>query len=206
MIGAFKEQFLPKITKVISTQQRGDIKDAESGDSIMGFIDMVLEIEGYDKPIIFDLKTAARPYDQTSIDLTEQLTLYAKMKGADFNTNLVGYVVLVKNIKKEVVGFCKTCNNKKLSRHKTCNAEIKGVRCNGEWDETIELKPEVQVLVKEKSQEEMDNLMESYGNIICAMKNNIVYKDVSKCANWYGGKCPYYDACHNNDTSGLVKK
>lgn len=206
LIQSFKDQFLPKITKVVSTQQRGEIKDPTTGDSIIGYIDMVLEIEGYDKPIIFDLKTAARPYDEKTIELTEQLTLYQAMKGKDYNTNLVGYVVLCKNIPKESVAHCKTCNHRKTGRHKSCDAEINGVRCGGEWHEVTELKPQVQVLVKEKSDEEVNKLLESYGNIIVAMKNNIVYKDVSKCHSWYGGKCPYFEACHNDDFSKLTKR
>lgn len=207
LLEAFKTQFLPKVTKVLATQKRADIKDEATGDSIMGFIDMVLEIEGYDKPIIFDLKTAANPYTQDKIDLTTQLTLYAGMKGGEYNTNLVGYVVLCKNIQYDTVSTCVKCGNIRDGRHKTCNAtDSNGNRCEGEWDTKVKAKPEVQVLVQEKSQEEIESLFSDIGNILLAMKNGVVYKNTEACANWFGSKCPYYNACHNNDTTGLVKK
>jgi hypothetical protein len=206
LIESFKKDFYPKITKVLATQQRASITDPNTGDSIVGIIDMVLEIEGYNKPIIFDLKTAARPYTEDQIDLTTQLTLYAGMQGNNYNTDLVGYVVLCKNINKDKVSTCKNCGNLKSSRHKTCDKDINGSRCNGDWDEKIVPNPQVQVLIREKTQQQINDLFLDIGNIILAMKQKIVYKNTSKCTNWYGGTCAYYNACHKNDLSGLVKK
>ena len=81
LLNAFHTQFYPKIKKVLATQERATIPDPHTGDSIVGYVDMILEIEGYSKPIIFDLKTAGQFYRQEEIDLTQQLTLYAAMKG-----------------------------------------------------------------------------------------------------------------------------
>lgn len=207
LLQAFNTQFFPKIKRVLSTQQRAQIQDPNTGDTITGFIDMVLEIEGYDKPIIFDLKTAGQPYTQQDIDLTQQLTLYSAMKSGDYNTDLVGYVVLCKNIPKEILSTCKTCKNIKNSAHKTCNAlDSNGKRCNGDWDEKIIPKPVVQVLVEKKDANQINDLLIDYGNIILAMKQDIVYKNTNKCTNWYGGICSFYDACHKGDYSKLVKK
>lgn len=207
LLNSFNTQFFPKIKRVIATQQRAQIQDPNTGDTITGFIDMVLEIDGYDKPIIFDLKTAGQPYTQQDIDLTQQLTLYAAMKSGDYNTDLVGYVVLCKNIPKDSVSTCKTCGNVKNSAHKTCNAlDANGLRCNGVWDEKTVCKPEVQVLVEKKDVNQINDLLIDYGNIILAMKQEIVYKNTSKCTNWYGGVCPYFNACHKNDYSGLNNK
>ena len=207
LLNAFHTQFYPKITKVVSTQQRGTITDQGTGDSIVGYIDMVLEIQGYNKPIIFDLKTAAQPYDQEDIDLTQQLTLYSAMKGQDYGTDLVGYVVLCKNIPKEDVSYCSKCSHKKNGRHKTCDSVLTdGSRCNGTWIDTKVCSPQIQVLVQQKSQEQINDLLIDSGNIILAMKNGINYKDTSKCNNWYGGTCPYKDLCWKGDSSGLRKK
>jgi len=206
LIEAFKVQFLPKVKNVLATQERASIKDPNTGDSIQGYIDMVLEIEGYDKPVIFDLKTAARPYTEEQIELGAQLTLYAGMNGGKYNTDLVGYVVLCKNIEKIEDSKCKTCGHTKTGRHKTCDNIINGQRCEGEWLTKKIPKPNVQVLVKQKTQQEINDLFMDVGNILVAMKQEIVYKDISKCNNWFGSKCPYYDACHHNDTSGLKKR
>lgn len=208
LLGAFQTQFLPKVKKVIATQSRATIKDPVTGDSIVGYIDMVLEIDGYNKPIIFDLKTAGMPYSQEDIDLTQQLTLYAAMKGNDYNTDLVGYVVLCKNIPKTNMSTCKSCGHLKTGRHKTCDAivSLSGKRCDGEWDEKMIPAPVVQVLVEKKDSAQINDLLGDISNIVLAMKNGVVYKNVSKCNNWYGGQCPFYKACHKNDFTGLVKK
>lgn len=206
LLTAFNTQFYPKVRKVLATQQRATIKDAATGDAITGFIDMVLEIDGYDKPIIFDLKTAGMPYDQEDIDLTQQLTLYSAMKGAEYNTDLVGFVVLCKNIPKKTVSTCASCGHTKTGRHKTCDNVINGTRCNGNWSEIVTPEPVVQVLIEKKTQQQVQSLLWDIGNIIFAMKNGIVYKNTNKCNDWYGGPCPFYNACHKGDYSGLVKK
>ena len=206
LLNSFHQQFLPKVKRVISTQGRAQIQDPNTGDTITGFIDMVLEIDGYDKPIIFDLKTAANPYSQQDIDLTQQLTLYAAMKGQEYNTDLVGYVVLSKNIQKSTVNTCKSCGHTKNSSHHTCNNIVGGKRCGGEWDEKVVLEPQVQVLVEKKDPNQINDLLMDYGNIILAMKQEIVYKNTSKCNNWYGSQCPFYGVCHKNDYTGLTNK
>lgn len=207
LLEAFNTQFYPKITKVLATQQRADIKDPNTGDVITGFVDMVLEISDYPgKPIIFDLKTAAMPYSQDDIDLTQQLTLYSAMKGKDYNTDLVGYVVLCKNIPKDVVAHCDKCGNKRNGRHKTCDAVVNNTRCTGNWIEQSVPAPVVQVLVEQKSQKQVNDLLLDIGNIMLAMDNGIVYKNVDKCKNWFGGQCPMYNLCHHGDSTGLNNK
>jgi len=207
LLEAFNTQFYPKITKVIATQQRATLKDEATGDSVTGFIDMVLEIQGYDKPIIFDLKTAGMPYDQENIDLTQQLTLYAAMKGNDYNTDLVGFVVLCKNIQKITTNTCQTCGNIRNGRHATCDAlKADGTRCKGTWTEKVTPAPIVQVLIEQKTPQQVNELLGDVGNLLLAMKQRIVYKNVDKCNNWYGSPCPFYNACHKGDYSGLVKR
>lgn len=213
LLESFKAQFYPKITKVIATQKYAAIKDDSTGDVISGFIDMVLEIEGYDKPIIFDLKTASQPYTQDQIDLTEQLTLYAAMKAQEYNTDLVGYVVLSKNIPKEVEYICTKCGHTKGGKFKTCENRLptdgsasKLVRCGGEWKAKVKVKPEVQVLVEQKTPKQINDLLDDYSNIILAMKNKIVYKNTSKCNSWYGGPCPYKNLCWKGSMDGLIRK
>jgi len=208
LIEAFKNEVLPNIKNVVSTQSWGNIRDGVTGDKITGKLDMVLEYEGYDKPVIFDLKTSARPYTDEQLELTEQLTLYSAMVGEKYNTNLVGYIVLVKALARIPEEFCSDCGyeKEKGSRFRTCNNEINGSRCGGSWKKKIKLKPQIQVMVKKKSQEEINQLLLDYGNIIHAMKEKIVYRNQDKCNNWYGSRCCYYDACYKNDFSNLRKK
>lgn len=225
MIESFEKQFLPKIEKVLAVQKHSSIKDEETGDSISGYIDMILKLHGYEQPIIFDLKTSARPYTQEQIEHSEQLTIYLAMEGQRFNTDRVGYIVLSKQLNKETVAFCKLCNYKRDGRHKTCNNEVThekelsdedvaaGMiaksttgRCGGEWNETVEIKPEVQVMIEKKTDAQVGHVMDDQANIIVGMKNNVVFKNTSKCMNWYGNKCPYYNLCHKDSDAGLVKE
>lgn len=206
LINAFYEQFYPKIKKVLSTQQFCRIDDPNTGDAIQGVIDFVVEIEGYDKPIIFDLKTAGQPYDQDNIDMSEQLTMYSAMKSQTYNTANVGFVVLCKNIPKESLHACTKCGIIKTSRARTCDHILDGKRCSGEWKETKICKPVVQVLVQERTPEQIEELLNDVSNIVLGMKNAIVYKNSSKCSNWYGQDCVFKKVCWKKDFTGLVKK
>lgn len=206
LLDAFYTQFFPRIKKVLATQKQSSIKDENTGDSIVGVIDMILEIDGYDKPIIFDLKTAASPYDAETLEVSDQLALYQAMKGNEYNTDQVGYVVLIKNISKDVEGYCASCAFKKDGRHKSCNNVINGSRCSGDWIEKKVPKPEVQVLIQKKTQQQVSDLLSDFSNVLHSMKSGIVYKNTQACNNWYGAKCPYFNLCHKGDPSGLKKK
>lgn len=208
LIEAFYNQFYPKIKKVIATQKHANLKDESTGDSIVGVIDMVIEYEGYDKPIIFDLKTAASPYDKDQLDVSDQLTLYAAMKGGEYSTDLVGYVVLCKNIPKEIQSTCSKCGYKKQGRYQTCNNDAGNVsgRCGGDWIEKKIPKPEVQVLVDSKSPLQVESLLVDMANVITSMKNGLVFKNTQHCHNWYGSSCPYLNLCHKGSKEGLKCK
>lgn len=205
MVESFKKDFFPLIKKVHAVQIPGKIVTA-AGDTMFGYLDFVAEIEGYADPIIFDLKTASKPYGQKQIDTTEQLTLYYAMAGEQYKTNYVGYVVLSKAINKNETGTCKTCGANKTSSHRTCNAAVNGVRCKGDWDIKKELDPKVQVLIESKSVDQKTQLISDYSNVMQAMKSGVIFKNLDKCNNWYGQQCPYFNACHKNDTTGLITK
>jgi hypothetical protein len=129
------------------------------------------------------------------------------MESKNIGTDLVGYIVLNKNIPKDIVSHCQKCGAKKTSRHQTCNAVLSdGSRCGGTWLESKLPKPEVQVMVDQKSSAQIEDLLIDSGNIILAMKNNITYKYTSKCNDFYGGLCPMINLCHRNDPTGLIKK
>lgn len=211
LINAFKEQFLPRVESVIAMQERVFIEDKETGDSIQGFIDLVLKLKDYPDPIIFDLKTAARPYTQSQIDTSEQLTLYAALAGEKYKTESVGYVILCKQIKKDTVGICKTCGTVKDGSHKTCNSQKEGSkkksdRCGGEWDSKTKLTPEVQVMITKKNKQAQTDTLNDQANIIEGMKQGIVFRNLSKCDNFYGGVCPFKALCWEGSTEGLIKR
>ena len=202
LIQSFKTKFIPTIDEIVAVQIPASIEDSEIGDSIVGYIDMVLRIKGLDKNIIFDLKTSSKPYEQSVIDNSDQLTIYLAMAGEKYNTDLVGYVVLSKNINKISTSKCKTCGNIKQGRPRTCDAMLsspdskKLTRCNGEWEETITLDPLVQVMIKGKTQEEVEAILNTQAEIIFNMKTNVVVKNLNMCNNYYGRRCDFYNICN----------
>lgn len=208
LLNAFYDQFYPKIKKVHAVQKKVDLIDPQSKDSITGFIDMVVEIDGYPKPIIFDLKTSSMPYDQHKLHVSPQLTLYTAMGTQQFNTDYVGYVVLNKNIPKDEVSHCASCGYKKTGRHKTCdNVTINNTRCGGSWVDTKVPVPVVQVMVAQKTVDQVNDILGDYSNLIAAMKNGVIWKNTDRCMDHFGAVCPYYNYCHKNgDMTGLRKR
>jgi len=208
LIESFYIQFYPKITKVIKTQRHVNLKSDNSDDSIVGVIDMIVNLKDYgDAPIILDLKTSSYPYKVEDLEISNQLTLYAALMQNEVPLPAhVGYVVLCKNIPKEVVSICSSCGNIKSGRHKTCEALVAGVRCGGVWTESRKPKPEVQVMIEQKNQIQVNSLLEDFSNVVIMAKNDLTFKNTDYCNNFYGQKCVYYDLCHKGTQEGLKKK
>lgn len=201
MLDAFERDILPNITKVIAVQHKFEGMIDEKT-PLSGYIDFILEYKGYDKPIVFDLKTSAMLYEQDSVFLSEQLTLYVAAVGEDLDTELAGFIVLLKNIGSTSV--CSICNHLKDTSHKTCDQiDVKGKRCHGAWIETP--KANTQVLINTISREKAADYVDSFTNISTLMKTGIRVKNYNSCK-MYGGFCDYFKLCHFGDRSGLISK
>jgi hypothetical protein len=206
MIKAFIDDIAPKIDKVLMVQKRIDLK-SNNGDALTGYVDMVLDIKEMGT-IIFDLKTASMPYENLETMISQQLGIYAAVLGPEINSYKVGYIVLLKNIKKEKIKTCKSCHFRGEGSHKTCNNLIydkKGskVRCNGGWEITINAKAETQMLVDELSESNRDAILNTVGEVTHAIKEGIFFRNSQSCLS-YGG-CPYLDYCYKGKMDGLKK-
>jgi len=199
MLDAFVLEILPLIKKVIAIQHkiRGKVGDIAR---IGGYIDLICEFEGYNKPVVFDIKTSASYYDKDKIMFSEQLLLYLNAVGGDLDTNLVGYLVLLKFMKKS--SKCSVCGKKKKkgSRYRTCPAEKKGKRCGGTWE--VDCKGHSQIMVEEISEERKKQGLNSFANTAKLATQGIRYKDFSRCFDY--GLCPYFHLCHYNDESKYI--
>lgn len=218
MIDAFKRDVVTKITKVHSTQEQVDLQN-EEGDSIVGFIDQVVDLEGYPTPVILDTKTSAREYKEESAIYSPQLTLYVNAVGEKYGTRLAGFAVLSKLVVKNKKKICKTCNHDGSGgSHKTCPAEYpqtvetkkgpvtKDVRCNGEWDESIDPFVRTQIIVDEIPIQTENLVMENIENINSSIKNGIFTKNLNSCLNSFGKPCDFINLCYRGSMEGLVKK
>jgi PD-(D/E)XK nuclease superfamily len=208
LLDAFKEQILPQITEVISLQKHANIKDELSGDSVVGVIDMVVKLKQYgNSPVILDLKTSAFPYLEEQLETSPQLTLYAALESKNVAFPIhVGYVVLCKNIPKESIATCSLCGHTQDSKHRTCNQIINEKRCNGSWIEKKLLKPTIQLIVQTKDQQQVNDLLQDFTNVIVTAKNDLTFRNNETCNNFFGQKCIYYNLCWKSDSTGLIKK
>lgn len=206
MIDAFEKKFKPTITKVWSTEEKIELSNDE-GDSSLGYADAILSLEGYDRPIIIDFKTAARRYELDSVVTSVQLSQYLHVLGEKYNTRLAAYLVMGKNIQKNRQKVCSKCEyDGSGARHKLCSNEIEGKRCNGEWVERIFPEVDMQLIVDTIPKKFEEFIIDNIANVNAAIKAEIFVKNVNGCKdNGYGRKCEMYNKCHNDSMEGLVK-
>jgi hypothetical protein len=205
MLDSLNKDILPILGKVHSTQEKVSMFNDE-GDEIMGYADLVAEINGTNA--ILDVKTASSLYDENAVKFSQQLTLYTHILEPKYNTRLAGYLVVGKKILKHYNKVCKTCGFKPegLSKFKTCNNEINGKRCNGEWNETPNFCAPTQILVEEISKQTEKIVLENLDAINTAIKHNIFTRNLSACQNIYGSPCEYIGLCWNNSMENLEIK
>jgi hypothetical protein len=207
MLREFKNIFDGNVEQVLGSQVKVDLEN-ESGDSVVGFIDFVVKWKGIDKPIIIDLKTAGREYDEDAVKKSPQLSLYVYAVSEKYEgTRECGFIVLNKNINKNKHKKCKECGHDGTGgRHKTCDNTIEGVRCNGEWKETIYPKAKSQILISSVSEVLVERVVENFNEVNKAIKAEVFPRNLSNCIKYGSIKCSFYDICHSNSEAGLIKK
>lgn len=207
MLKEFKRIFDANVEEVLGTQVEIQL-DNEEGDKIQGFADFVFKWKGIDKPVVIDLKTSAREYEEDAVRKSPQLSLYVFSLSEKFEgTRHAGFIVLNKNISKNKLKICKACGNDGSGgRHKTCDATSNGVRCGGEWKETLRPTARSQVLVEEVSEVLVENVVENYNEVNRAIKAKIFPRNFGNCIKYGSIRCPFYNLCHNNNMEGIVCK
>lgn len=205
MLEAVHNQVLLKIKKVHSTQEQIELKNND-GDTVIGFVDLVADYEGEETPVIFDWKTASRPYADDSVITSPQLSLYMHAISEKYKTRRAGFIVMSKLIQKNRKKVCSSCGTDGSGgRHKTCNAIIKDERCNGEWIETIDPKCHIEVIIDDIPEATEDLIINNADNVNNLIKQGIYTKNLKTCSNDFGKKCIYFDKCYKGKTEGLVK-
>lgn len=195
------------VEEVLATQVKVNLENGE-GDSIVGYADFVVKWKGYDKPIVFDLKTSSIEYAHDSAKNSAQLSLYLHDLRDTYDTNTVGYMVLHKRVKKKRVKVCSVCGHDGTgARHKTCSAEVEGVRCNGAWDETLSFSIREQIIIDEPSPVVEKMIMNNMDAVTKSIKSEIITRNLMACEKPWG-KCPYYSLCYKDtpvEEAGLIK-
>lgn len=202
MLNAYRKKVIPKIKKVYEVQRQVSLEN-EDGDKIIGYVDLIADIEGYGT-VILDNKTSAREYEETSVITSPQLSLYMHILEQEYNTRLAGYIVLRKQVIKNRKKTCTKCGHDGTGgRHATCNNTIEGKRCGGTWSEEIDPDVGVQFIVDEIPHITEEIVITNYDEVNKAIKAGIYHRNFGTCDNYYGSPCPYRDLCFKNSTKNL---
>lgn len=210
MIQAFIDKFLPLVTKLYSTEEMIELFSGE--DSNIGYCDAVVDMVGYDTPLVIDFKTTGRKYEENSVRESVQLGQYLYTLGDKYNTKLAGYVVFLKQIRKNRQKICSICgHNGSGARFKTCNKELIDQddllqRCNGAWIETIHPECDVQIIIDEIPLEFQEQVIDNIGIVNDKINTGEIVPNYKGCDdNGWGRPCEYRELCHNNSLKGLVQ-
>lgn len=200
ILAGYKKKVLPKIKKVIAIQEKIEVGDGE-GNYLTGFIDLVADVEGHGVCIL-DNKTSKIDYEEDAVKSSDQLTQYYHLVKEKFGAKKAGFIVAKKQISK--LKECVKCGaNGTGSRAKTCDAEVAGQRCHGEWKKVPFAT--FQVIIDDISEQQENFVMENIDEATSAIKAGVFIKNTTSCDNWYGQKCVYYNYCRNGSMKGLVK-
>lgn len=204
MLEGYEKEVLPRIKKVHAIQK--EIKsDNGAGDSLNGFIDLIADIDDHGT-VILDHKTSAMHYEPDQAAKSSQLALYLNMEGANYNTRLVGFIVMKKQLAMNRTKVCKSCGHVGEGSHKTCNNTINGKRCGGEWSETVSPKAEFQVIINEMPTHFEEMTMNNIDDVASAIKQEVFPRNLSACDLQFGSPCIYRNLCHNGSMHGLVEE
>lgn len=199
ILEAYKTEIVPKIVRVIDVQKKIELKS--ENDVIEGYIDFIAEWED-GTTRVFDNKSSSRLYDEDAVENSPQLALYALHEGL----NKAGFIVYLKSIQKNKVKTCGVCGHDgSESRAKTCNNEIKGKRCGGEWTETITPKAKIQVVLGDVNPKLEEAVLDNFNSVNKLIKENVYYKNTHACDDYYGGSCPYKALCFKGVDKDLEK-
>jgi hypothetical protein len=206
MLEAFYKDILPKITKVISTQTKVDVSNGQ-GDEILGYIDLLCEMEGSDLPngrkltnelIVADVKTAGVTYWGKLDDLegSDQLDTYLASPQVQSlqATNLVAYLAVSKQVSADETYQCQSCGNVKSSSHKTCNAEVEGKRCGGDWKGSVKYFCQTKIVIGERDLNEAVQVYQDYDHVVRGIKAEVFPRNREACTA-YGAICEFKSIC-----------
>lgn len=211
MLKAFKEKVMPKIIEVLGVQTYVKLENS-NGDSIIGYVDLICRYEGFEKPVVFDIKTSSIEYKPDSVLTSPQLTLYVHSLSEKFeNTRNAGFIVLQKRINKNKTKFCSKCgHNGTGQRHKTCDQIIKlnelvdkPSRCNGAWIESFDPEVMVNIITDEIPVQTENIVLQNFDDINEALKTDTFTRNFNSCVMPWG-KCQYFDKCYKDSNDGLV--
>lgn len=201
MLEAYVRDIVPQIEEVIDVQKKIEL-GSDGQDTVIGYIDAVVKLKGHDEPLVLDNKTASMAYDSDDVKYSQQLSLYCYTLGL----KKAAYAVMLKNIVLNRTKICSKCSfDGSGSRHKTCNNELEGKRCNGDWKETFSPSAQTQLFVDEIPETTQHLIVDNVADINEAIHAKIFPQNLNACHNQFGQPCIYKKYCWEGNSNNLVK-
>lgn len=198
MLKSFRDKVLPNVVELVGTQVKIELTN-DKGDSILGYADFVGKWKGTPDTVVLDFKTSSIEYEDDSVVVSPQLTLYAHA----LELKHAGYIVFSKRITKNRVKTCSECGyDGSGSRAQTCTNEASGKRCGKPWVETINPEAEVKFIISEIPEQTDKIVLENADVINNAIRQGIFVRNLNSCKGTFG-LCGYYNLCYKGSKNGL---
>lgn len=205
MLTDYNKKIIPRIKQVLAVQKHISLENSE-GDKITGICDLAVEWED-GKRYVLDNKTSGIKYEDDSAMRSQQLILYHHVLRDELKIDGgVGFLVLYKNILKNRRKICTVCMfDGSEGRFKTCNKEINGNRCGGEWKESIFPETDIDVILNPVSDAAEDLVISTFDEANNGIKAGIFNPNLNACKINAEMVCTYYNHCWKGDSSDLTK-
>lgn len=185
------KSYYTKVLPIIGSVETVQKEIVTSDGSKRGIIDTVIILKD-GRRVIFDNKTASRPYERDSVLKSPQLALYASMVNADH----AGFIVMNKQITKNRKKLCSKCGyDGSGTKYRTCNNIVNKKKCASQWDETIDPYSYIQIFIDKIPDLNKNLIVEAMDDTIKCINNGVFPRNLNNCFNVYGQKCPYVKKC-----------
>lgn len=185
------KSYYTKVLPIIGSVETVQKEIVTSDGSKRGIIDTVIILKD-GRRVIFDNKTASRPYERDSVLKSPQLALYASMVNADH----AGFIVMNKQITKNRKKLCSKCGyDGSGTKYRTCNNIVNKKKCASQWDETIDPYSYIQIFIDKIPEINKTLVNEAMNEVKSCVKNGIYPRNLTACFNQYGKPCVYINKC-----------
>lgn len=219
IIKSYNEKILPQFQSVTGIQHKSELTNSD-GDSVVQYLDFIATFQD-GSVVLMDNKTTSSLdyYKDDSPGKSQQLLSYFYTNREAFSLGGVGYVAICKQIVKNKTKKCSKCNEDGTeTKARTCDKEYPGkvikrkkevdgmIRCDGEWDVTMNPEAAIKVIVNTPKEKSIDLVLSTFDEANNGIKNEVYYKNLAVCDNQYGSPCPFRALCWEGSTEDLTKK
>lgn len=186
---AYRKQIMPRIKKVHAIQKA----------TKAGFLDIVADWDKKGNTFVIDNKTAGKEYDPNKTDYSFQLTDYA----IDEKIDKIMFIVMPKKMEKDFKKKCQKCSKMCKTSHHTCNEQVDGKRCHGQFDVKMSVDITIQVVKGKVTPMMKKRVKEIRPAVEKAIECGSFPCSFGTCDNKWGKPCEYRELYWKGDMEGL---